>query len=106
LQPAKPPKGVILDLDFSPSPIGSHFYTKLESQNPAVERYQVRRMMVDGVEDPATGSAAAALAGYLSMKNSTAGSRHRFEMIQGVEMGRVSTSFVLDNIGGANNLDL
>jgi predicted PhzF superfamily epimerase YddE/YHI9 len=91
LRPAKPPTGVILDEDFSPSPIGTYFYAKLESQDPAVSRYQVRRMMGDGVEDPATGSAAVGLAGHLSLlKLGGAGARYRYEMVQGVEMGRVS----------------
>ena len=47
--------------------------------------------MVDGVEDPATGSAAVGLAGHLSLlKLGGAGARYRYEMVQGVEMGRVS----------------
>lgn len=90
LRTAKPPQGVILDLDFSPSPIGSHFYAKINSHDPALVRYQVRRMMSDGAEDPATGSAAVALAGYLAMKEAKAGRIYRYEMVQGVEMGRVS----------------
>jgi predicted PhzF superfamily epimerase YddE/YHI9 len=51
-------------------------------------------MMVDGTEDSATGSAASALAGYLSLKKGKAGGRYRYEMAQGVEMGRVSIPFV------------
>lgn len=92
LRPAKPPAGVILDSDFSPSNVGLQFYTKLPSQDPLVEKYQVRRMMIDGAEDAATGSAAVALAGYLSLRDGKAGSRQRYEMTQGVEMGRVSSS--------------
>jgi predicted PhzF superfamily epimerase YddE/YHI9 len=95
LRPAKPPQGVVLDLDFSPSAVGTHFYSKVESRSPWVESYQVRRLMVDGVEDPATGSAASALAGYLSVKKGKAGVRHRYEMIQGEEMGRVSSAVCL-----------
>jgi len=95
LRPAKPPTGVILDVDFSPSAIGTHFYSKLESQSPSVEKYQVRRMMIDGVEDPATGSAASALAGHLALKHGRAGGKYRYEMVQGVEMGRVSAPIIL-----------
>jgi predicted PhzF superfamily epimerase YddE/YHI9 len=51
--------------------------------------------MVDGVEDPATGSAASALAGHLSIKHGKAGSGYRYEIAQGVEMGRVSALIIL-----------
>lgn len=90
LRPAKPPQDVILDPDFSPSVFGTHFYNKVKSEDPSIERFEVRRMMSDGVEDPATGSAAVGLAGYLSVKEGKAGGKQRYEMVQGVEMGRVS----------------
>nr|WP_067292702.1 PhzF family phenazine biosynthesis protein [Marinobacterium profundum] len=54
---------------------------------------QVRARMFDPAnnipEDPATGSAAAALAGYLAVKAATPGT-HRLRIEQGIEMGRAS----------------
>jgi predicted PhzF superfamily epimerase YddE/YHI9 len=102
LKPARPPQGVLLDPDFSPSTIGTHFYCKVESQDPSIEKYKVRRVMSDGTEDPATGSAASALAGYLSTKEGKSESNYRYEMVQGVEMGRVSFFDHLKMISDAN----
>jgi predicted PhzF superfamily epimerase YddE/YHI9 len=49
---------------------------------------RVRTRMVEStMEDPATGSAACALSSYLALKDN---STKRFEMTQGVEMGRTS----------------
>jgi predicted PhzF superfamily epimerase YddE/YHI9 len=52
------------------------------------KKIQVRSRMVEAMlEDPATGSAACALSSYLSLK---AGRSGKFEVTQGVEMGRRS----------------
>jgi trans-2,3-dihydro-3-hydroxyanthranilate isomerase len=52
-------------------------------------------------EDPATGAAAAALAGYLGRRDMAPGTRH-WSIAQGVAMGRPSTIAVeFDNTGGA-----
>jgi predicted PhzF superfamily epimerase YddE/YHI9 len=47
------------------------------------------RMLEVAMEDPATGSAASALSCYLAMTGEESG-RRRFEVTQGVEMGRKS----------------
>ncbi|KAL2155722.1 hypothetical protein VTH82DRAFT_464 [Thermothelomyces myriococcoides] len=52
--------------------------------------WEIRARMVElGFEDPATGSAACTLASYLALKNEAVGGA-RFEITQGVEMGRRS----------------
>jgi PhzF family phenazine biosynthesis protein len=55
------------------------------------------RMFFQNIEDPATGSASAALAGYLAEKKGSG--TWRFEFIQGVEMGRKSEISVVVNVG-------
>lgn len=47
-------------------------------------------MMDHMVEDPATGSAASAVAGFLSLRDYGRGRTHDFRIEQGVEMGRAS----------------
>jgi len=63
----------------------------LDAEDPA---HQVRaRMFAPGVavpEDPATGSACAALGGYLGMRDATASGTIRWVVEQGYEMGRPS----------------
>ncbi|PPQ94174.1 hypothetical protein CVT25_003812 [Psilocybe cyanescens] len=55
------------------------------------------RMFSDGVEDPATGSAASTLGGWLAQKRGEG--THRISIIQGVEMGRKSEIEVTVDIG-------
>ncbi|KAG6816421.1 hypothetical protein H0H87_006158 [Tephrocybe sp. NHM501043] len=58
----------------------------------------VRTRMFDGaLEDPATGSAASTLAGWLATKRGHG--KHRIEIVQGVEMGRRSEISVDVEIG-------
>ncbi|PPR04187.1 hypothetical protein CVT26_003824 [Gymnopilus dilepis] len=58
----------------------------------------VRTRMFDGtLEDPATGSAASTLAGYLARQRGEG--RHVVEILQGVEMGRRSEISVLVDVG-------
>jgi trans-2,3-dihydro-3-hydroxyanthranilate isomerase len=53
------------------------------------------------VEDPATGSAAVALAGYLAARSNTASGTLRWTLEQGFEMGRPSILLVeCDREGG------
>ncbi|KAF4339386.1 phenazine biosynthesis phzC [Fusarium beomiforme] len=58
--------------------------------------YSIRsRMMEASIEDPATGSAASALSSYLSLQHSSRGDHScRYEIDQGVEMGRESNIVV------------
>lgn len=75
----------------------------LDAEDPA---HQVRaRMFAPGEsvpEDPATGSACAALGGYLGMRSDTATGTLRWIVEQGYEMGRPSLLHVAcDKAGGA-----
>jgi predicted PhzF superfamily epimerase YddE/YHI9 len=99
MNPAKPPDVThILDEDFI-GPIGGGvmFYCELSSTSD-LNRFQVRRMTSGGEEDPATGSAACAFSVWQSQAkcrgNPKAGlwkKTMRYEIQQGVEMGRVSS---------------
>jgi predicted PhzF superfamily epimerase YddE/YHI9 len=66
--------------------------------------------MIEGpLEDPATGSAASDLAAYLSLKEGKPGALLRYEIVQGVEMGRRSEIFIdvkLDGKGAISELFL
>ena len=53
-------------------------------------------------EDPATGGAASAFAGYLAMRGGAADGSHRWTVEQGIEMGRPSTLYLeADRSAGA-----
>lgn len=59
--------------------------------------------MIEGtLEDPATGSAASDLAAYLSLNNGKSVRTLRYEIIQGVEMGRRSEIFINVEMAGDN----
>jgi PhzF family phenazine biosynthesis protein len=73
------------------SPIGVYLYLRnAEVAQDGVELIRTR-MLVRGIEDPATGSAASALTGYLALKEAdTEGGMREWKIVQGVEMGRRS----------------
>ncbi|KAM0719152.1 hypothetical protein Q7P37_005057 [Cladosporium fusiforme] len=77
-----------LDSEWNVGFCGALFYVKTGSENGG-KRVQVRTRMIEGVlEDPATGSAACALASFLSLE---AGAKVvAYDITQGVEMGRQS----------------
>ena len=64
-----------------------------DAQTPTL-RARVFGPAVGIEEDPATGSAAVALAGYLAARDTTPTGRLRWVVRQGVEMGRPSTLFI------------
>ncbi|KAF8855334.1 phenazine biosynthesis protein phzF [Acephala macrosclerotiorum] len=77
----------VLDQEFAPSFVTRYFYV-LEDEGGESGLVKIRTRMVEAkLEDPATGSAASALSAYLSVKW---GRSKRFEIVQGVEMGRRS----------------
>ncbi|KAJ5833289.1 hypothetical protein N7474_001600 [Penicillium riverlandense] len=102
INPAKPPDVTqVLDEDFT-GPIGGGvmFYCELSSTGD-LNRFQVRRMTSGGEEDPATGSAACAFSVWQSQakcrENPEAAlwkKTMRYEIQQGVEMGRKSDIIV------------
>jgi len=68
-------------------------YAFYEDNNGVVKT----RMFLETLEDPATGSAASALAGWLGKRKGPG--RWRFEIVQGVEMGRRSDIEVYVEVG-------
>ncbi|KAF2501699.1 phenazine biosynthesis PhzC/PhzF protein [Lophium mytilinum] len=75
------------------APMGAYFYVRGpqgEGGEEGVETVRTR-YMVRQIEDPATGSAASALTGYLSLKEEgERGGKREWNIVQGVEMGRRS----------------
>ncbi|KAF9447353.1 Diaminopimelate epimerase-like protein [Macrolepiota fuliginosa MF-IS2] len=61
------------------------------------------RMFLGALEDPATGSAASALGGYLGKRKGPG--KWRFEIVQGVEMGRRSDIEVQVDIGSDGEIE-
>ncbi|KAF1931861.1 Diaminopimelate epimerase-like protein [Didymella exigua CBS 183.55] len=82
-----------LDQGWNESFIGKYFDVRTgKSESGAT---QVSTRMIDGLlEDPATGSAASDLAAYLSLNEGEAGKTLKYELVQGVEMGRRSEIFI------------
>ena len=70
--------------------VGVHLFTR-ETNDVAVDLRARMFAPAHGVaEDPATGSAAAALAGYLAGRPNLADGWHEWRIAQGIEMGRPS----------------
>jgi PhzF family phenazine biosynthesis protein len=68
--------------------VAKYYFVVLDGEKRGEEVVRVRtRMLEVGMEDPATGSAASALSCYLSLRE---GRSRRYEVTQGVEMGRRS----------------
>lgn len=82
-----------LDQGWNDTFIGTYFYVRTgKSEGGAT---QLRTRMIEGpLEDPATGSAASDLVAYLSLNEGKAGETLKYELIQGVEMGRRSEIFI------------
>ncbi|KAG7290096.1 hypothetical protein NEMBOFW57_000091 [Staphylotrichum longicolle] len=78
--------------------VARYYYVLLDEGE---EKKKIRTRMVElGFEDPATGSAACTLASYLAGAGAA-----RFEMTQGVEMGRASDIAVEVVVGGENAVE-
>lgn len=71
--------------------VGRYYFVKLEDGKNGLQRYRTR-MLESTMEDPATGSAACTLCSYLATHLNDEGTvgTTRFELVQGVEMGRES----------------
>ncbi len=82
-----------LDQGWDETFIGTYFYVRTgKSESGAT---QLRTRMIEGpLEDPATGSAASDLVAYLSLNEGKAGETLKYELTQGVEMGRRSKIFI------------
>lgn len=81
-----------LDQGWDETFIGTYFYVRTGKSESGATQFRTR--MIEGpLEDPATGSAASDLVAYLSLKGK-AGETLKYELVQGVEMGRRSEIFI------------
>ena len=71
-------------------PMGYFLYTPADAQSPRAFRARMLAHGMGMVEDPATGSAAAAFAGALVANERLADGEHDCILLQGIEMGRPS----------------
>jgi len=82
-----------LDQGWDKTFIATYFFVRMEKRSGVATTLQTR--MIEGpLEDPATGAAASALTAYLSLKEGTPDETLRYELVQGVEMGRRSEIFI------------
>ncbi|KAL6710546.1 hypothetical protein ACN47E_008594 [Coniothyrium glycines] len=78
-----------LDEGWNETFIGSYFFVRTGKSKEGVT--SIRTRMIEGpLEDPATGSAASDLAAYLSLTEGKPSETLKYEIVQGVEMGRRS----------------
>ncbi|KAI0817748.1 hypothetical protein GGR55DRAFT_36888 [Xylaria sp. FL0064] len=80
-------RGVLLDEGWQDSFVSRYYYVDVESEEEGVRGLRTR-MVEMAFEDPATGSAATALGAYLTLTQEKKG--RKFQVTQGVEMGRKS----------------
>jgi PhzF family phenazine biosynthesis protein len=83
------PSGDGLDKGWETALIGSYFFCRSADRHDGAKALRTR-MVLGSLEDPATGSAASDLAGYLSLMEGKAGQTIKYAITQGVEMGRRS----------------
>jgi PhzF family phenazine biosynthesis protein len=82
-----------LDQGWDQTFIGTYFFVRMGKSNEGATKLRTR--MIEGpLEDPATGSAASDLAAYLSLMTGGESKTLKFEIVQGVEMGRRSEIFI------------
>ena len=82
-----------LDGDWSNTFVGAYFFVRTGKGKDG--SWAVRTRMIEGpLEDPATGSAASDLAAYLSITEGKPNETLKYEITQGVEMGRRSEIFI------------
>lgn len=89
-QPPVDPSVMTLDQGWSSAIVAPYYYVVLPRQEDGAERIRTRLILPMVEEDPATGSAASALASYLSLQKGEAGKTYTYKIEQGVEMGRRS----------------
>lgn len=82
-----------LDAGWDNTLVGTYFYVKTGESEEGATKLQTR-MILDQLEDPATGSAASALTAYLSLLEGKPSKTLRYEIVQGAEMGRRSEIFI------------
>ncbi|KAK3180243.1 hypothetical protein Dsin_032746 [Dipteronia sinensis] len=96
-----PATGDDLDEGWPQTLVGTLFYVRKDDRGDGVHRFD-QRVVVIGLEDPATGSASCSFTAYLALEMGGANAVHRFELIQGEQMGRksvIATEVTLDEGG-------
>jgi PhzF family phenazine biosynthesis protein len=92
-----------LDAGWDKTFIGSYFFVRTGTGSEGVTTLRAR--MIEGpLEDPATGSAASALAAYLSLLASSSTGMLKYEIVQGVEMGRRSEIAIEVEMAGSDSI--
>lgn len=94
-----PAKSGYLDDGWRSGLICVYFFVRDVADNIIGQKVIRTRMMLGGLEDPATGSSACGLAAYLALTEGLAGQEYKYHVVQGVEMGRRS------DIGVAVSMD-
>lgn len=90
-----------LDEGWAESFVANYFFVK---ENRSGNTVTLRTRMIDGIsEDPATGSAASALAAFLSITAKIPYADNEYRMVQGVEMGRKSEIVVKSKTNGVGD---
>ena len=84
------PSKIKLDEGWEDSFVGAYFYTKTSHPGQGVISLRARMLERSVGEDAATGSAASALACFLALKDGNPNKTYRFNIQQGIEMGRAS----------------
>lgn len=102
----RPPR-VELDKDWE-SFVGTYYYAKIPHSDDGTTHLRTR-MLSGSQEDPATGSAACALASFLFLQEGTPDKKRRYKITQGVEMGRrsdIGVDITLSEGGAINSIVL
>jgi PhzF family phenazine biosynthesis protein len=82
-----------LDEEWKKTFVGTYFFVRMGTSEDGATMLRTR--MIEGpLEDPATGSAASDLAGFLSVTEGGDNKTLKYEIVQGVEMGRRSEIFI------------
>lgn len=97
-----------LDQGWNQTFVGTYFYVRTGKSTAGAT--QLRTRMIEGpLEDPATGSAASDLAAHLSLQDGKPGESLKYELLQGVEMGRRSEiliEVIMADVGGIQTVYL
>lgn len=93
-----------LDAGWQSGLICVYFYVRDVDDEVTGQKVIRTRMMLSGIEDPATGSSASGLAAYLALTEGQAGGEYRYHFVQGVEMGRRSDIGVNVKVDGQGKI--
>ncbi|KAJ5631652.1 uncharacterized protein N7484_011752 [Penicillium longicatenatum] len=100
-----PVQGNYLDEGWRSGLICVYFFVRDVEDSVMNQKVIRTRMMLGGLEDPATGSSASGLAAYLTLTEGQAGKEHRYHFVQGVEMNRRSDIGVNVTLDGNRKIE-